>query len=179
MHRADERGFAGAPTHALGDGQLVERSLHQRRQQGVDIGTGLHAGPEQEFALGLLNALQFRDRRAGGFGEGQCCARGIAGLVVGGAHRRALALHGLVGLTFRHGMDEDGQTTRRGVAVNSAMLDALSGQPGDHAFGEGAGEFGQGQRRQFFGADLDEEVAGVAHGATPRSMGKPSFSRLW
>ena len=178
VHRPHERRFTGAPAHAFGNGQLVERSLHKARQQLCYHGTGLHTGPEQEFALRFLNALQFGDWCTGRVGEGLRGTRGLAFLVVRGADRRALALHGLVGLLFRHGVDKHGQAAWRGVAVHGAMLNALCCQAGHDAFGEGAGEFRQRQRRQFFGADLDEEVTG-AHGATPRSMGNPSFSRLW
>ena len=77
--------------------------------------------------------------------------------------------------------------SRRGVANEriARVRQRSFDQCGAQSCGEGSLELGQRQRWQFFGAELDQEIARCAH-ATPASfdaavfgsIGKPSASRL-
>ena len=78
---------------------------------------------------------------------------------------------------------QHGEPARRRERTKLAMRQARFGEAGANAGGKSALEFRQRERRQLFGAQLDQKIAdGRGHDDAPRaglfSIGKPSASRL-
>ena len=177
VHGPHELGIARTPAHALRDRQRIERGLDDAGQQRRGGRARLAALEEQELALAFGDATQRLERDTAALGEGRAGTRRGALLVEGGADRRTTALELLFGLCRRQGAHQHGEPARRGVGVHCAVREARCGETRGDALGERTLELRQGKRRQFFGAEFEEEVAHGGHRASSCSIGKPSASR--
>ena len=79
--------------------------------------------------------------------------------------------------------DDDGETPRACVGTDSAMAQSCLVQAFFDPLGKRIHEVAQRFRRQFLGADLNQEIPRPAHVSpafcfTDSSIGKPSASRL-
>jgi hypothetical protein len=97
VHRAHEQRLALTPAHAARDGQLIERRLHQCRQQPHGFLARACSGEIQESALDVRDALERLHGGAAALGEGERGARRGAARIEGGTQRRSAALQLLLG----------------------------------------------------------------------------------
>jgi hypothetical protein len=196
VHRAYELRLAGAPAHAPGDRQCVERGLHDARQQARGRRARLGAAIHQPRALRRLEALERPDLDAASLREGEGCLHRRALRIEGRLDRRTAALDRAIGLSLREPAHAHREPPRCGEALDGTVLEpGLAESPGD-SVGKRSGQCQQRLRRQFLSADLDQEIAAAgAHRVasavgtalvsawrdaerTPFSIGKPSASRL-
>ena len=186
VHGTHELGLARAPAHALRDRQRIERGLDDAGQQRRGGGAGFLALEGQELALALGDAPERFERDTAALGEGRGRARRCTLLVEGGVDRWAATLDLLFGLRRRQCAHQHSEPPRCCVGLHRAVPETRRSEPRGDALGERTLELRQRERRQFFGAELEEEIlhgghgvfsAAVATGAAPCNIGKPSVSR--
>ena len=194
VHRAHELRVAVAPAHPPGDGQRVERTLHDGRQQADGERPSLGAAVHHPRALRRLQLLERVDFDAATLRERK---RSLGRRALGiecRLQRRTAPFERPVGLTLDQLAHPDREAAWRGEMLDALVRQAGPGEPLRDPVRERGGEGQQRLRRQFFGADLDQEVPGCAH-ASPsvgslivpstrsapepsRTIGKPSAARL-
>ena len=119
-------------------------------------------------ALRRLELLERRHLDAAIPGEGECSLGGRALNVECRLERRTAALDGAVGLSLDESAHPDSESSRRRVAFYRTVLQAGSVQSRCDAVRERDRQRQQGLRRQFLGADLDQEIpVPVHHGTFP------------
>ena len=109
------------------------------------------------------------------------CRRGsrrCALFVERGVDRWTAALDALLGLRVDELVHQHGKTAGRGICVQRAVRQAGGFESRTNACGERTLEFGQRERRQFFGAEFEQKVART-HAAPlwATTIGKPRVSR--
>ena len=158
VHGPHEFGVAGAPAHAPRDRQLVERRLHDAGQQCGGFRAGARRLAEQELAFRFRHARERGHGDAAGFRECGRRPRRLAARIEGGRHRRPAALDLLFGLFAGEPAHEHGETARRRVGERGAVREMRGIESCGDAVAESFREREQALRRQFFRADLDEEI---------------------
>lgn len=183
MNGPHELGIAATPAHALRDRQAIESALDDGRQQRRRGGTGLAALELQKLSLALGHATERFERDTAALGERGRRTRRCARFVERRVDGRAAPLDPLHGLHLGECTNEHGQPAGRGVGDDTVVGEGGGIETCAKALGQCALEFGQGERRQFFGAEFEQEIAS-AHGAPPPAapvaftIGKPRASRL-
>ena len=159
-----------APAHALGDGQRVQRRVHDARQQraaarrpaSCPCKTGTRPCLRSTRPSARCSTPQLSR-------EGVCRARGRAGCVEGRVDRRAAALDVCAGCTCASARHQHRQPPRRREARTSPCASAASSQARRDAVARRpARQLRQRLRRQLFGAELDEKIDAVAHACRSR-----------
>ncbi len=201
VDRPHEFSLARTPAHALGDGQRVQCCLDDGWQQAHGAGASLCSPVHHPDALGGLELFECRDLGAAAAREGQRSLGGRPLCVECGLQRWAAPLDRPVGLLFDEPPYAHRKASRRGVALDSPVHETGAIEAFRDAVCEGSRKGQQRLWRQFLGTDLDQEVALCGHHATsggevgashrilfrterkrghesPRSIGKPSASRL-
>ncbi len=183
LGRTDELFLACGPAHALGNRQVVQRSLDDTRQQ---LGGGLTFDGAAELELGPA-AVDFGQVHAAFAGETQGSLGRLTVGVEGGLHRRAVEVDAAVRLLGGQLLDQHGQATRCGVGLGLGKAQAGVLQALLDAGAEGFGQLGERFRWQFFGTQFDEEIqcthsaasslASTSSRSSGVAMGKPSLAR--
>jgi hypothetical protein len=178
MHGTHEFGVARAPAHALRDGQRIERRLHDAGQQRGRARAGFAAFEVQKFAFAFGDAAERVERDAATVCECRRGSRRCALFVERGVDRWTAALDALLGLRVDELAHQHGKTAGRGICVQRAVRQAGGFESRTNACGERTLEFGQRERRQFFGAEFEQKVART-HAAPlwAATIGKPRASR--
>ncbi len=158
MNRADELHRARAPTHAPRDRKLIERGLHDPRQELSGANSGPRQLAEQEFSLGVVDAREFVDGDTAGFGEGLGRARRLSRGVERNGDRRAAPLDTLLGLAIEELLHQHSEAARREVGERSAVREPGGIEARDDGVAKRLGERNEAFRRQFLDADLDKKV---------------------
>ena len=171
VHRTHEQRFAGAPAHALGDRQRIERRRDDGGEQVHGARTGLGATEDEPFTLGRLDLLERRDVDAAATREREGGLRRGTVRIERGLHGRAALFERTVRLLFDELLHAHGQPARGRECLERLVRDAGVLESLGHAFGKRRAQVEQRLGRQFFGADLDQEIAGGAHARPP--VGRP------
>ena len=186
MHRTHESGVAIAPAHHLGNGQGLDRILHDGREHVREPSTRHGGGVEQRLGLAVHAALKAGDGIDGdalGFHLLEQSGRGLALGVERDRHRHELFGDFPGGALGRDMGHCHRQAARAGVAAQSRI--ERGEPPGLQAFGnargEGFAQTRQGLGRQLFGEQFNKQGCGRSrhHAASlpALSIGKPSASR--
>ena len=178
--RSRELGFMAAPAHASGDGQTLEGLLQHGREQGGRVLALDQRVADQPAALVRLERCQLIHANAAGRGKAQGGPAWPPRRVKGRPQGRAAAALGPIRLREGQPFDHKGQAARRGIPLALAGAKPLRGQITQAFIPEGHGEARERAWRQFFRADLDQQILGVRHGllADGFNRGKSSASRL-
>ena len=178
--RSRELGFMAAPAHTSGDGQTLQGLIQHGREQGDRVPALDQRVADQPAALVRLQRCQLIHADAAGRGKAPGGPAWPPRRVKGRPQGRAAAALGPIRLRDRQLFDHKGQAARRGIPFALAGAKPLLGQIAQAFFPEGHGEGPQRGRRQFFRADLDQQILGVRHGlpADGFNRGKSSASRL-
>ncbi len=159
VHRAHEQGFAGAPAHAPGDRQRLERRRDDGGQQVNGARTRLGATKHEPLALGRLDLLERGDVDAAATCKRHGCLRRSAVHIERGFHGRAALFERTVRLLFDELLHAHGQAARGRECLERLVSDAGVLESLGHAFGKRGAQVQQRLGRQLFGADLDQEIA--------------------
>ena len=183
LGRAHELVAPGGPAHALGNRQVVQRVLHDGRQQLHRWLAGDVLG-EAQFRAAAVNLGDIHPALAG---EAQGGLGRVAVGIEGGLQGRAVEVHAAVGLLFFELLDQHCQAARRGVYAAGGVAQAGGLQTFLDAFEEGLTEAFQGFGWQLFGAQFDQEIlcthacasslASTSSRSSGVAMGKPSLAR--
>ena len=163
VHRPHELRLAGAPAHALGDGQRIERLAHDLRQQLARRGAGLHAGVTQALiAFRVALAARGRSTATPQLWAKACAARvgcpdASKAALTGGPRRCscwscAASASRLTRTARRRGVAKDSHGAVREAGCVDARHDAVA---------ERLFQRTQCLGRQFLGAQLDQEIGGA------------------
>ncbi len=153
LGRAHELFTAGAPVHALGDRQVVERILDDGWQQ---AGSGLARNVLGEAQLRAA-LVDVRQLDAALLGEAQGCLGRFA-VFEGSLHGRAVDVDAAIWLLHIQLADQHGQTARRGVDLLAGVVQAGGLQAFLDAGEESVAQRGEGLGWQLFGAQFNQEI---------------------
>ena len=172
VHRAHEFIVAVAPAHPLGNRQASQRSQHDAGNQVGGRCAWFSTEMNQPSALVSLLPLQFGDGDPAGPGKPFGGFSRFPVRAKGGAQRRAAPLALTVGLAPGQLFDQHRQSARGGETMQGAAGQAGFFQSGADPLFKGSRQRQQRFRRQFLGADFDQQVAGVgiSHEPPPRQL---------
>ena len=165
MRRAHELVVEVGPAHRLRDRQRLQRLLDDLRQQCRRRFTRLHGAMHEPRALVGIDLLQLLDSDAAAVREtDQGLGRRAAG-IERGIRSRATAFEFLFGLLQGDVFDPDREPARRMQRPHRmrGVRDAALAQAGSNAIAERVREFIQRLRRQFFGAEFDQQRCNRIH----------------
>ncbi|MND93533.1 hypothetical protein D3C80_857210 [compost metagenome] len=171
------------PTHALGDGQVVEGVFNDSRQQ---IGRRLADDTLAEAQLGAA-LVDFAEVHAALLGKTQGGLGWIAFGIESRLQRRAVKVDAAIGLLGVQFADQYGQAPWRGINLLGGVVQPGSLQTfldaGQEGFGQGVEGFGW----QFFGAQFNQKIlsthcaasslANTSSRSSGDAIGKPSLAR--
>ncbi len=178
VHRPDEFLVAVTPAHALGNRQPGERFAHQFGNHPRRVLALANRTKRQPAALFGLELVEFLDLDTTGSGETLCRGCGTTVIVESGTEGGPAPHRFLVFLGRGNIAQQQRQPARCRVTQHAGRFQRGGLQARNQSVGERIGQAAQRFRRQLLGADLDQQVAGVAHGAASRcNIGNPSDSR--
>ncbi len=159
VRRPHEAVVVIGPAHGLGNRQALERFLDDVRQQRRDRLARFHAAVDEPGALVGFQLFQLLHADAARLRETDQRLARLALRIQCGVHGRAAALDRLLRLRRSHLGNMDGQTPRCHVQARLVQRgrNAALAEPFADAVQERGTQFVQRFRRQFFGAQLNQQ----------------------